>query len=161
MNIHSRGDARVRSRIGQSELGGLIASVGGAREVEDLYPLSALQQGLLFHSLYEPQSTVYVTTLSCRLVGALDAQAFEQAWQSVVARHTVLRTAFVGQDLEHPVRVVLGRAPRPFRHHDWRDFGAAEQEARLASLYESDRARGFDSAPPPLMRLHLMQLAAA
>src|SRR5258708_34327830 len=117
MNIHSRGDARVRSRIGQSELGGLIAGVGGAREVEDLYPLSALQQGLLFHSLYEPRSTVYVTTLSCRLVGALDAQAFEQAWQSVVARHTALRTAFVGQDLEHPGQGVLRRGARPRLAH--------------------------------------------
>src|SRR3977135_3942869 len=152
MNIHSRGDARVRSRIGQSELDGLIAGVGGAREVEDLYPLSALQQGLLFHSLYEPQSTVYVTTLSCRLVGALDAQAFEQAWQSVVARHTALRTAFVGQDLERPVQVVLRHAALPFWHHDWRDLSAAEQEAQFGSLYESDRARGFDFSRPPLMR---------
>src|SRR5882724_582753 len=158
MNVHPRSEARVRSRIGQAELDRLIASVGGAREVEDLYPLSALQQGLLFHSLYEPQSTVYVTTLSCRLVGALDAQAFEQAWQSVVARHTVLRTAFVGQDLERPVQVVLRRAALPFRHHDWRDLGAAEQEAQFESSYERDR--GFDFSRPPLMRLHLMQLAA-
>src|SRR5260370_27359601 len=124
MNIHSGGAGGVRSRMGQSGLDRLIASVGGAREVEDLYPLSALQQGLLFHSLYDPQSTVYVTTLSCRLVGALDAQAFEQAWQSVVARHTALRPAFVGQDLEHPVHVVLRRAALPFRHHAWRDLGA-------------------------------------
>ncbi|HJX19630.1 MAG TPA: condensation domain-containing protein, partial [Steroidobacteraceae bacterium] len=81
-------------KAGQDELDNLIGAVGGAREVEDIYPLSGLQQGLLFHSLYAPQSAVYVVSVTCRLGGPLDVAAFRRAWQHVVERHAVLRTAF-------------------------------------------------------------------
>jgi hypothetical protein len=102
----------------QAELDRLIAAVGGPRQVEDIYPLSATQQGLLFHSLYEPESTVYVISLACRLSGRLDADALARAWQLAVERHAVLRTAFVGQDLEVPLQVVLRQAALPFERHD-------------------------------------------
>jgi len=54
MNV--RANNKVQSRIDQRALDGLIASVGGPRQVEDIYPLSATQQGLLFHSLYAPDT---------------------------------------------------------------------------------------------------------
>ncbi|MEH2536065.1 amino acid adenylation domain-containing protein/non-ribosomal peptide synthase protein (TIGR01720 family) [Bradyrhizobium sp. AZCC 1588] len=145
----------------QIELDRLVAMLGGPRQIEDIYPLSATQQGLLFHSLYAPESTVYVISLGCRLVGALDVDAFEQAWQRMVERHAVLRTAFVGQELEQPLQVVLRHAVLPFERHDWRTLDAAEQAARLAALQQAERARGFDFTRPPLLRLHLVRTAAA
>ncbi|MEH2621946.1 amino acid adenylation domain-containing protein/non-ribosomal peptide synthase protein (TIGR01720 family) [Bradyrhizobium sp. AZCC 1719] len=145
----------------QIELDRLIAMLGGPRQIEDIYPLSATQQGLLFHSLYAPDSTVYVISLGCRLVGALDVDAFEQAWQRMVARHAVLRTAFVGQELEQPLQVVLRHAVLPFERHDWRTLDAAEQATRLLALQQAERARGFDFTRPPLLRLHLVRTAAA
>src|SRR5215211_5746287 len=63
--------------------------------IEDIYPLSPLQQGLLFHTLENPGSGAYVEQLSCALLGPLDLAAFGAAWQSVIDRHPVLRTAFV------------------------------------------------------------------
>ncbi|HZC98370.1 MAG TPA: condensation domain-containing protein, partial [Bradyrhizobium sp.] len=145
----------------QAELDRLIAATGGPRQVEDIYPLSATQQGLLFHSLYEPESTVYVISVACRLLGALDVDAFERAWQVVVERHAVLRTAFLGQELEKPLQVVLRHAALPFERHDWRDLAAAEQETRFSALQQAERERGFDFAQPPLMRLHLIRTAEA
>jgi amino acid adenylation domain-containing protein/non-ribosomal peptide synthase protein (TIGR01720 family) len=143
--------------LAPAELDRLVAAAGGARQVEDIYPLSALQQGLLFHSLYEPQSAVYVISVSCRLEGPLDPDAFAAAWQTVVARHAVLRSAFLGQDLERPVQVVLRRAVLPIARHDWCDLPVAEQEARFSALCRAERERGFDFARPPLMRLALLQ----
>ncbi|MGJ4946752.1 condensation domain-containing protein, partial [Bradyrhizobium sp. HKCCYLS1011] len=67
--------------LGQDELDRVVAAIGGPRQVEDIYPLSPTQQGMLFHSLYEPDSAVYVISLACRLEGTLDADAFAQAWQ--------------------------------------------------------------------------------
>ncbi|MEH2621947.1 amino acid adenylation domain-containing protein [Bradyrhizobium sp. AZCC 1719] len=160
MNVHAR-RSKAQSSIGQRELDRLIAAVGGPRQVEDIYPLTALQRGLLFHSLYEPESNAYVISVGCRLAGTLDLDAFEQAWQAVVERHSALRTAFVGQELEQPLQVVLRRAVLPFERHDWRELGAAEQEARLAALQQAERARGFDFTRPPLLRLHLARTAAA
>jgi hypothetical protein len=77
-----------------------------AANIEDIYPLSPLQQGLLFHSLYEPGSGVYVEQLGWALEGAFHADAFEQAWQFAAARHPALRTAFAWEGLEEPVQVV-------------------------------------------------------
>ena len=62
--------------------------------IADIYELSPLQQGILFHSICEPETGVYCIQLGYRLRGNLNVKAFEQAWQQVVARHTVLRTAF-------------------------------------------------------------------
>jgi amino acid adenylation domain-containing protein/non-ribosomal peptide synthase protein (TIGR01720 family) len=145
----------------QDELDDLIRSVGGAREVEDIYPLSGLQQGLLFHSLYAPQSAVYVVSVTCRLGGPLDVAAFRRAWQHVVERHAVLRTAFVGHELDRPVQVVRRRATLPFELHDWRGLPTAEQDQRFSAFLAEDRARGFEFAKPPLMRLHLIRVAEA
>ena len=147
-----------KKRLGQEALERVIASVGGPRRVADIYPLSPLQRGLLFHSLYEPDTAVYVISLACRLQGALDAEAFEQAWRLVVARHAVLRTAFVGHDLDVPLQVVLREAALPFIHEDWRHLPVAEQDQRFAELQRAERSRGFDFAQPPLMRLNLVRI---
>src|SRR5437763_13394222 len=147
MNVRASRN-KVQSRIGQRELDRLIAAVGGPRQVEDIYPLSPTQRGLLFHSLYEPESPVYVISVACRLVGALDVEAFERAWQMAVERHAVLRTAFVGQDLEVPLQVVLRRAALAFCNEDWSDLPAGEQDARLAALERAECERGFDFARP-------------
>ncbi len=149
---------KSQSRIDQRALDGLIASVGGPRQVEDIYPLSAAQQGLLFHSLYAPESAVYVISVACRLEGDLDADALERAWQLTVQRHTVLRSAFVGQDLDTPLQVVLREAALPFARHDWRELPGREQEMRLAELQQDERARRFDFAKPPLMRIALARM---
>jgi non-ribosomal peptide synthase protein (TIGR01720 family) len=135
----------------------IVAAAGGGRQVEDIYPMSPLQQGMLFHSLYEPQATIYFTTLTWYMNGVLDADAYERAWQHVVNRHTIFRSAFMGQDLETPVQVVLRRARLPLERYDWRGMEPSEQEARFLSLQQIDRELGFDFAKPPLMRLFLVR----
>ncbi|MGJ4946751.1 condensation domain-containing protein, partial [Bradyrhizobium sp. HKCCYLS1011] len=100
---------------------------------------------------------VYVISLACRLEGTLDADAFAQAWQLAVARHAVLRSAFVGQDLAVPLQVVLREAELPFAREDWRDLSLAEQQERFETLQQAERLRGFDFARPPLMRLCLIR----
>jgi hypothetical protein len=61
------------------------------KNVEDFYPLSPLQQGMLFHSLYTPASGEYFEQLTCTLAGDLDGAQFERAWQQVIDRHPSLR----------------------------------------------------------------------
>ena len=61
--------------------------------VEDLYPLSPMQEGMLFHTLADPGSGVYVEQFCCMLDGKLDMEAFRKAWSGVLERHTALRTA--------------------------------------------------------------------
>ncbi|MBA3805362.1 MAG: AMP-binding protein, partial [Acidobacteria bacterium] len=128
--------------------------------IEDFYPLSPLQEGMLFHTLYAPGTGIYVNHLSCALSGRLDVSAFERAWQRVVQQHAALRTFFIWKNVKSPVQAVRRCVELPFEQQDWRGLAAAEQEARFERFKQADRAGGFELSKPPLMRLALMQLGA-
>ncbi|MGK3998773.1 amino acid adenylation domain-containing protein [Sorangium sp. So ce1024] len=149
------------ARLDQTRLDRLLGSGRSARDVEDVYPLSPLQQGLLFHSLWEPGTGVYVEQVTCRLEGALDAGAFRRAWEAVVEHHGVLRSTFAWEGADEPLQVVRrggAAAAVELEVEDWRDAGAEEQRARAAARLQADRARGFDLARGPLMRLSLIRV---
>ena len=135
--------------------------------VEDSYPLSSMQQGMLFHTLAASVPGVYIQQLVCRLEEALDIVAFVRAWQQIVDRHPVLRTTFQweGQDeqdeQEEPLQVVHPRASLPYELDDWRGVSDEEQDELLRVYLSIDRQEGFDLMTPPLMRLCLIRLAQA
>ena len=126
--------------------------------IEDIYPLSPMQKGMLFHILYSQESGVYYEQSAWEIAGALDVAAFRQAWTLLIARHPVLRTSFLWEELDEPVQVVVDRVELPLEEVDWRDVPAAAHAERLAALQEQERERGFDLAQAPLMRLHLIRL---
>jgi len=144
------------ARLGQEQLDRLFA---GRRGIEDLYPLAPMQQGLLFHALYSPDSSLYFHQLSCTLVGELDLPAFEDAWRRVLARHSILRTAFMWNGLEEALQRVEEKVELPLERLDWRDHTAPEQEERLVRLFATDRERGFDLQQAPLLRLTFLRTA--
>jgi amino acid adenylation domain-containing protein len=129
------------------------------RKIETVYPLSPMQAGMLFHSLYAPESGVYFEQYSCTLHGDLDVLAFEQAWQRVVDRHTVLRTAFAWKSLDQMVQMVHQRVKLPLEQQDWRALSPPEQETHLKNFTQQERHRGFDLSRAPLMRLALLRTA--
>jgi len=129
-------------------------------DIEAIYALSPMQQGMLFHSLYDQESGVYVEQLAATLHGSLDTSAFRQAWQQVMQRHAVLRTAFAWKRLDEMRQVVQRNFEPPLKVLDWRDYSLIAQEKHLQAFMEAERRQGFDLAKAPLMRLALMQLAA-
>jgi amino acid adenylation domain-containing protein/non-ribosomal peptide synthase protein (TIGR01720 family) len=128
-----------------------------ADNIQDIYELSPLQQGILFHSLYAPESAVYFVQLCYSLKGNFNVVAFERAWQEVVNRHTVLRTAFYWENLEKPLQVVHREVEVSLIQQDWRDINPNEQPQKLQKLLESDRTANFDLTQPCLMRLNLIR----
>jgi amino acid adenylation domain-containing protein len=129
--------------------------------VEDAYPLSPTQQGMLFHSLAEPSSGVYVQQFTCVLRGALDAPRFAQALSHIIQRHAVLRTAIQTVEWDRPVQLVYRAVELPLEEHDWRQFGATEQCRRLGEFLHADRKRGFVPSWAPLLRVALIRLGQA
>ncbi|MGZ4106687.1 MAG: non-ribosomal peptide synthetase, partial [Tumebacillaceae bacterium] len=125
--------------------------------LEDIYELSPMQQGMLFHSILAPESGVYVQQFCFELNGDVDLAAFNRAWQSVIERHSVLRTAFFWEELEKPVQVVYQSAELPLVLDDWRGLSSEEQATRWDTLLQEDRKRGFDLTEAPVMRLLLIQ----
>ncbi|HEX2092759.1 MAG TPA: amino acid adenylation domain-containing protein, partial [Longimicrobiaceae bacterium] len=134
------------------------APEGSEPGVEDVYPLTPMQEGMLFHSLYAPDSGVYVGQFGFVLEGPLDARALERAWQGAVARHEALRASFAWEGLPRPVQVIRSEAELPIQVEDWRGLDEAGRQARLERHLEADRAAGFDLGRAPLMRLGLFRL---
>jgi amino acid adenylation domain-containing protein/FkbM family methyltransferase len=128
-------------------------------KIEDIYPLSPMQQGMLFHSLYAEDTTAYFLQLSCELHGRLDKEAFARAAQAVVDRHPILRTGFIWEGVDEPLQVVHREASLPVVHHDLRDLSTAEQLERWETLRGEDRVRGFELGEAPLMRLTLARVS--
>jgi surfactin family lipopeptide synthetase C len=129
------------------------------KNVEDIYPLSPPQQGMLFHTLYAPQSGIYCEQLGMTFHVPLEKELFKNAWQYVIERHPILRTAFVWEGLDEPLQVVRRHVEIPWEEYDWQGESAAEHVAHLQAFLQADRIRGFELAHAPLMRLTLLRLS--
>jgi amino acid adenylation domain-containing protein len=127
-------------------------------KVKDFYPLSPMQEGMLFHSLMDPGSGVYVKQVTYALSGELNIAALARAWQDVVERYAILRTFFVWEDLKKPVQVVQAKVDVTLHQEDWSNLAEAEVARRLEEYLEADRIRSFDISQPPLMRMALIAL---
>src|SRR4051812_19385953 len=97
------------------------------KNIDDFYPLSPMQQGMLFHTLYAPGTGVYVEETTCTVQGDLNISAFERAWQQVLDRHPILRTAFLWKNLDAPIQVVHRHVSIPLEQHDWRELASEQQ----------------------------------
>ncbi|MGJ5235897.1 amino acid adenylation domain-containing protein, partial [Bradyrhizobium oligotrophicum] len=149
------------SRLSQSELD-LLGGTQDWREIEDVYPLSPMQQGMLFHALRDADSGNYVSQIAVDITG-VDGPRLRAAWQAVTARHAVLRTAFVWRELSGtPQQLVHRQVAVPFVEEDWRDRAArmdeAARDSALAAIAQAERQAGFDLSRPPLQRVRLIDL---
>ncbi len=135
-----------------------LRRLAGAEPEAQSYPLTPMQQGLLFHARLAPGDTAYVNLLAVSLDG-LDPERFRAAWRGAFARHDILRSTFQARDGAEPVQIVHPHAEPAFEEHDWR--GLPDGDARLARLGDAERARGFDLAASPPMRLILVRTGEA
>lgn len=124
----------------------------------DSYPLTPIQQGMLFHHVRSPRSGVDIEQMVVALSDAVDAPALRAAWVWLVARHDVLRTSFDWEHGREPKQIVHAEAPLHWREEDWRGLPADEQEARFDAFLQDDRAAGFDPRAAPLSRCALFLL---
>jgi amino acid adenylation domain-containing protein/non-ribosomal peptide synthase protein (TIGR01720 family) len=141
------------ARVSQAQLDAWQAQYPS---LSKLYPATPTQAGLFFHGALD--RSAYVTQTIPVFRGTLDVAAFKAAWQAVVQRHDVFRTAFVGED-EQLHQLVSGTATLDWHEEDWRGLDPQAQERRLDSYRRADRERGFDFARAPLMRMALLRLA--
>lgn len=124
--------------------------------IADIYPLSPLQEGILFQVRGAPNRTDYLVRTAWDVKGRFNVERFRNAWQQVVNRHPILRTGFSWQHSENPLQIVAKELTLPGRDFDWRAKQDAEQH--FVWWLEADLNRGFDLRNPPLMRLTTFQL---
>ncbi|SFA91721.1 non-ribosomal peptide synthase domain TIGR01720/amino acid adenylation domain-containing protein [Delftia tsuruhatensis] len=139
------------ARITQAQLDGLALPAGN---LADLYPLSPMQSGMLFHSLSDPSGLSYVTQLRIDAHG-LDAARFRKAWQAVLDRHAVLRSGFLA-DASLPLQWVARQVLLDITEHDCRH---SEDVAGALDALAAGQFAAFDLRKPPLMRLALVRVS--
>ncbi|MGI8332311.1 amino acid adenylation domain-containing protein [Actinomadura scrupuli] len=132
-------------------------------DLEDILPLSPLQQGFFFHAMLaagttdaETTTDVYTAQLVIDLAGPLDVAALRAAAQTLLRRHSNLRAAFWHEDLSRPVQVIPRTVELPWEEIDL--TRAADPQAEAARIVRRERAHVFDLTRPPLLRWTLLTL---
>ncbi|WP_242603247.1 non-ribosomal peptide synthetase [Marinomonas sp. MED121] len=130
-----------------------------SNKIESIYPLAPMQEGLLFHTLMNPEQGMYL--LQYRHVmemESLNQTAFQRAWSAVVQRHELLRTAFVWKQQKRPLQVVYKEVDLPVELMDWRGVSEQAQQQKLDEMLAQERQAGLDFNKAPIMRVRLIQL---
>ncbi len=127
------------------------------QSITDSYPLAPMQQGMLFHHLLGTHPGADLEQITATLPEDLDVLAFQRAWQTVVARHPVLRTSFRWEGLDEPLQDVHAGVEPPWEVHDLRGLPATARRDRFEEWLVTDRTRGFDLRHAPLLRLALFR----
>jgi len=149
--------ATVRGKLEEYLDAAQIAALGfDANEIEDVYPLSPTQEGMLFHTLESAGSGLYMNQRSVSVRG-LDPARLAQAWQAMVDRHPILRSVFIWEaGMARAVQAVRRAVRASIAQLDWR--GQPDTEARLQALADTELRRGFDMMAPPLSRVCVVRL---
>ncbi|NNE99541.1 MAG: alpha/beta fold hydrolase [Pyrinomonadaceae bacterium] len=127
-------------------------------EVAGIYPLSFLQQALLFHSLQQEEDQGFLQ-VRCFLNGTIDLDLFKTSWKQTINRHESLRTSIHWKNIEKPVQVVHRQADFPFTFSDLEKLPASEQEDKLEEIVRSDKIQELDLSESPAWRIKLVKLS--
>ena len=131
---------------------------GDGRSIDDIYPLTPMQAGLVFHSLSQHDQGLYLEQITFVIDGMPDPAVLAAAWQQAVDRTPILRTAISWENVAEPLQIVHCHARLPVTRLDWGGHSEAARRDALTQLLADDRAAGLDLATPPLMRLALARL---
>ncbi|WP_369981519.1 amino acid adenylation domain-containing protein [Xanthomonas bundabergensis] len=145
--------------LSQDAIDGIVAGVpGGASNIQDIYPLAPLQEGILFHHLLGGEGDTYQLRLTLAFDGEPRMRGFLELLQTVIDRHDILRTAVFWEDLPQPVQVVHRRAPLRIV-----ELAAAAGEPALPQLIaQTDPQRlRLDLRQSPMLGAYVMHDAQA
>jgi amino acid adenylation domain-containing protein len=139
-------------QLTQHEIDGLVARVpGGVANVQDVYPLAPLQEGILFRHLMSERGDAYLAPFLLAFERRAVLDGFLEALRAMIARHDILRTAIVWEGLSEPVQIVLREASLPLDEIAL-DAGEAEDASRaLRERYDSRRFR-IEVGRAPMLR---------
>jgi amino acid adenylation domain-containing protein len=127
--------------------------------IQAAFPLTPLQEGMLYHTLRDPDAGVYHVQCTATLDGSLAEEYFRHAWELAAIRHAALRTFFSWTGRERPLQVVRRSVDLDFTFLDWREVPDHEQQDRWRALLVEDRRRGFELSTAPLMRFVVARIA--
>ncbi|NWD74223.1 amino acid adenylation domain-containing protein, partial [Pseudomonas gingeri] len=152
-------DMLTLTRLDQASIDRIVAGVpGGTGNVQDIYPLAPLQEGILYHHIAAEQGDPYLLQATFALQDLAQLRGFAEALQAVIDRHDILRTALVWQGLEEPQQVVLRRVELPLEQIAL-DPAEGDILGQLQRRFDPETCR-LDLGQAPLMHLAFAQDSA-
>ncbi len=140
------------------ELDQLLIQLPHAGEVENVYPLTPMQKGMLFHSLLDEASSSYFEQASFDLQGELKIDWFKASLERLFETYAVLRTRFYSGWNDTPLQIVYKTQTPQIHFADLRDIEEHLREDAIATYQREDKAKGFDLARDPLMRIAIFRM---
>lgn len=129
-------------------------------DIEDAYPLSPAQSGMLYHLLEKPDSDVYVSYITLNILGDLDETRLQQAWRETIQRHSILRASYYWDGLDEPLQLINKEFDISWRTLNFIDQSEVAQQSQINEILQRESALGFDIQQSPLMRFTLARLEA-
>ncbi|GMG77393.1 non-ribosomal peptide synthetase [Bacillus safensis] len=130
-------------------------------QVQDMYYLSPMQEGMLFHTLHHQEKGFYVEQMDMNVKGTLRYDLLEKSMNIIVERYDIFRTVFLHEKVKRPVQVVLKERPFTLDVVDLQDLSEDEQLERIEKFKQQDQLRGFDLSKDSLMRASVFQTGPA
>ncbi|GGH14296.1 non-ribosomal peptide synthetase [Mucilaginibacter phyllosphaerae] len=128
------------------------------KSIEAIFPLTPMQQGMLFHSIIDENQTAYFQQVHCCFEGKADPDIIKQAWKVLLQRHEVLRSSFYWELQKESMQVIMQHAEVPVTVMDWTDKNETDKQHAMEELLATDRKKTFKLDQAPLMRLMVVQL---
>lgn len=128
-------------------------------QIDDIFPLTPMQEGLLFQSVFDQASSAYFLQMTLRWKGELSLDLFKHSWRELLQRHPVLRSAFVYEGVKRPLMVALKQREPKVTWVDVRHLPVVEQTQAIADYQVADKANGFDFQKDVLIRIAIFRLA--
>jgi len=129
------------------------------KNIADIYKLTPVQEGMLFHTLNNPDTGVYTEQFT-RKVARINESLWERAWNQMLEKYSVLRTGMFWEGLDKPIQVVRKNVQVTQTVQDWSTLSEKHQKEKMISLLKEDHLAGFDFRKPPLMRQHIIHVSS-
>ncbi|UOY05743.1 amino acid adenylation domain-containing protein [Muricauda sp. SCSIO 64092] len=126
--------------------------------INSVYPLSPLQQGILFHELYNEDFQTYLGQFSCDFPEGIDVNRLQQAWKQLLAEHSILRSGFSHDIFKIPVQFPYKEADLPYTYLDYSSLDGKKREGKYLKFLKQDRLKGIALDNPPLMRIAVFKM---
>ncbi|WP_108867379.1 non-ribosomal peptide synthetase [Aquimarina aquimarini] len=151
-------DYMLPATITQKELEAFKQLPSHSAEIVDIAILSPLQEGILFHSIFDDTPGAYVVQFSFDFVNGIDIPLFKESWEKLFKKHAILRTTIHAEYFEVPVQCVYGEVDFPLEIIDYSHLTGNALAEAINSFLISDKEQGFDLTKAPLVRFTILKL---
>ncbi len=147
------------ANLSQDELDDVLKTHVNLSNIESIYPLSPMQAGMLFHSLYDKGRGAYIRQMKCDIMNEIDIPRFELVWKILIAQHSILRSIFLYEEVEMAHQIVLKEVTTPFKFVDLSGISEKKQKEEIYHIGSDALLKDFTLNSAPLMRINLVKCA--